>query len=99
MDPPARAVENAGRLPARAGAAREGTRQARAARSCWLSDDDRLESSSPREPPALIVGGCPNTKLRRLGIASVEGATFHGLRRTYASLRAAVGDDPAYTFE
>jgi len=40
-----------------------------------------------------------NAKLRKLGIASIEGATFHGLRRTYASLRAAVGDDPAYTSE
>jgi integrase len=40
-----------------------------------------------------------NARLRGLGIAPIEGATFHGLRRTYASLRAAVGDDPAYTSE
>jgi integrase len=40
-----------------------------------------------------------NTELCKLGIASIEGASFHGLRRTYASLRAAVGDEPAYTSE
>jgi integrase len=32
------------------------------------------------------------------GIAAIdEGLGFHGLRRTYASLRCAAGDDVAYT--
>jgi integrase len=38
-----------------------------------------------------------NAKLAQVGIAPIEGATFHGLRRTYASLRASVGDDVRYT--
>jgi integrase len=36
-------------------------------------------------------------KLRRLGIEEITDVTPHGLRRTYASLRFAVGDDPVYT--
>jgi integrase len=38
-------------------------------------------------------------KLAKLGIAEIEGVGLHGLRRTYASLRAAAGDDPAYVSE
>ena len=38
-----------------------------------------------------------NKRLHRLGIEPIDvGLRAHGLRRTYASLRAAVGDDPAY---
>ena len=40
-----------------------------------------------------------NAKLKKLGIAPIEGATFHGLRRTYASPPRRGGDDPAYTSE
>jgi integrase len=38
-----------------------------------------------------------NERLAELGIEPIDKVTPHGLRRTYASLRAAVGDDPAYT--
>jgi integrase len=39
-----------------------------------------------------------NTALKKDGIATIsEQLGFHGLRRTYASLRCAVGDDIAYT--
>jgi integrase len=40
-----------------------------------------------------------NVKLAKLGIGEIEGVGLHGLRRTYASLRAAAGDDPAYVSE
>ncbi len=38
-----------------------------------------------------------NEKLAELGIAPIGSLTFHGLRRTYASLRCVCGDDPRYT--
>jgi hypothetical protein len=38
-----------------------------------------------------------NAALAKDGIAAIEPIGFHGLRRTYASLRCAVGDDVAYT--
>lgn len=38
-----------------------------------------------------------NKKLAEAGIDPIEKVAPHGLRRTYASLRCAVGDDPAYT--
>jgi integrase len=59
----------------------------------------RLGQRESDRIPLLPAIEKANTKLRKLGIAPIEGATFHGLRRTYASLRAAVGDDPAYTSE
>jgi len=37
-----------------------------------------------------------NATLAALGIAPLEGVTFHSLRRTYASLRCACGDDVRY---
>lgn len=40
-----------------------------------------------------------NEKLKEDGIALVDHITPHGLRRTYASLRAACGDDPVYIAE
>jgi integrase len=41
-----------------------------------------------------------NKRLRELGIEEIsERVTPHSLRRTYASLRAASGDDPAYIAE
>ncbi|MGH2939576.1 MAG: tyrosine-type recombinase/integrase [Solirubrobacterales bacterium] len=40
-----------------------------------------------------------NEKLREAGIEIIEHITPHGLRRTYASLRAAAGDDPVYIAE
>lgn len=36
-------------------------------------------------------------KLAKDGIAPIEALTFHSLRRTYASLRCACGDDVRYT--
>lgn len=38
-----------------------------------------------------------NAKLAKDGIAPLEAITFHSLRRTYASLRCACGDDVRYT--
>jgi integrase len=38
-----------------------------------------------------------NVKLDQLGIAPIGRLTFHGLRRTYASLRRVCGDDIRYT--
>ena len=38
-----------------------------------------------------------NGELAKDGIAAIESITFHSLRRTYASLRCAAGDDIAYT--
>jgi integrase len=38
-----------------------------------------------------------NAKLEQVGIAPIGALTFHGLRRTYASLRCACGDDVRYT--
>jgi len=37
-----------------------------------------------------------NARLERLGIAPIRAVTFHSLRRTYASLRCACGDDIRY---
>jgi integrase len=38
-----------------------------------------------------------NERLAKLGIDPIGKVTPHGLRRTFATLRCAVGDDPAYT--
>ena len=38
-----------------------------------------------------------NEKLGKDAIGAIEPIGFHSLRRTYASLRCAVGDDVAYT--
>jgi integrase len=38
-----------------------------------------------------------NKTLTKVGLEPIGNVTPHGLRRTYASLRSAVGDDPAYT--
>jgi integrase len=39
-----------------------------------------------------------NKRLEKDGIATIEESLgFHGLRRTYASLRCALGDDVRYT--
>ena len=40
-----------------------------------------------------------NGRLTELGIEPIGNVTPHGLRRTFASLRGACGDDPAYTAE
>jgi integrase len=41
-----------------------------------------------------------NRKLEKLGIEAIsERVTPHSLRRTYASMRAACGDDPIYISE
>ena len=40
-----------------------------------------------------------NKGLKVAGIEAIEHLTPHGLRRTYASLRAACGDDPVYIAE
>ena len=40
-----------------------------------------------------------NVRLDGLGIEPIGKVSPHGLRRTFASLRCAVGDDPAFTAE
>jgi integrase len=68
-------------------------------------DDFVLPSSSGRQSnpsnlrrdvlkPAI---GRANKELAKDGIAPIEPVTFHSLRRTYASLRGACGDDVRYT--
>jgi len=44
--------------------------------------------------PALAAA---NAALEQVGIAPIGHVTFHSLRRTYASLRCACGDDVRYT--
>jgi integrase len=41
--------------------------------------------------------GVANAELEKAGIAAIGPITFHSLRRTYASLRCASGDDIRYT--
>ena len=41
--------------------------------------------------------GNANVKLTTAGIDAIENLTLHGLRRTYGSLRHAVGDEAVYT--
>ncbi|MBA3428929.1 MAG: hypothetical protein H0U07_10205 [Actinobacteria bacterium] len=38
-----------------------------------------------------------NTQLVKEGIEPISEVGLHGLRRTFATLRCAIGDDPAYT--
>ena len=52
-------------------------------------------SNLRRDVLAPAVEGA-NLRLDELGIASIGRCTFHGLRRTYASLRCALGDDLRY---
>ena len=44
--------------------------------------------------PALLEA---NDRLAEVGIAPIDRVTFHSLRRTYASLRCACGDDVRYS--
>jgi integrase len=44
--------------------------------------------------PAIATA---NEELVKDGIAPIGSITFHSLRRTFASLRSAAGDDVAYT--
>jgi integrase len=53
-------------------------------------------SNLRRDVLAKAVTGA-NEKLETAGIAPIGRLTFHGLRRTYASLRCVCGDDMRYT--
>jgi integrase len=53
-------------------------------------------SNLRRDVLAKTVAGA-NVKLKAAGIAPIDALTFHGLRRTYASLRRVCGDDVRYT--
>jgi len=57
----------------------------------------RHSPSNLRRDVLRPVVGSANAKLEKDGIAPIaESLGFHGLRRTYASLRCACGDDVAY---
>jgi len=53
--------------------------------------------SNLRRDVLMPAVGEANDTLAELGIAPLERVTFHSLRRTYASLRCACGDDLRYT--
>jgi integrase len=74
----------------------------------WSAPDDPVFATRTGRPQnrhnarrsvLLPAVKAANAKLAKLGIAEIEGVGLHGLRRTYASLRAAAGDDPAYVSE
>jgi integrase len=74
----------------------------------WSAPDDPVFATRTGRPQnrhnarrsvLLPAVEAANVKLAKLGIAPIEGVGLHGLRRTYASLRAAAGDDPAYVSE
>jgi integrase len=56
---------------------------------------------TPRNVQARLTTAvkAANKKLAELGIEQIDKATPHSLRRTYASLRAALRDDPIYIAE
>jgi hypothetical protein len=58
-----------------------------------------LLAAECKSPYTLEADAAANAKLAKLGIAEIEGVGLHGLRRTYASLRAAAGEDPTYVSE
>ncbi len=47
--------------------------------------------------PTKRLRKAANVKLAKDGIADIDGVTFHSLRRSFASLRCACGDDVRYT--
>ena len=78
----------------------------------WRADADHTElsdhvihtSTGSRQNPSNLRRDvlapaitAANAKLDELGIAPIGPITFHSLRRTYASLRCACGDDIRYT--
>ena len=56
----------------------------------------RHNPSNLRRDVLATTVAAANTKLEQLGIAPIGHLTFHGLRRTYASLRRICGDDVRY---
>ncbi len=89
--PHPRAPGRAGDL-ARPGAGEESDRSR-------LPDADREEDNRNNVTKRLFHPAIEraNKTLTKLGLEPIGNVTPHGLRRTYASLRSAVGDDPAYT--
>jgi len=74
----------------------------------WSAPDDPVFATRTGRPQnrhnarrsvLLPAVEAANVKLAKFGIAPIRGVGLHGLRRTYASLRAAAGDDPAYVSE
>lgn len=78
----------------------------------WLDRSTRKEPTDPVFPTSrgkqdnrqnvrrYLLGPAierANVELAKLGIEPIAVVSPHGLRRTYASLRCAVGDDVAYT--
>jgi integrase len=62
------------------------------------TEKGRKQSSSNLRRDVLAKAvTAANVKLAKDGIAQIGKLGFHGLRRTYASLRCACGDDVAYT--
>lgn len=62
---------------------------------------DKHSRQTPRNAQARLatVVDAANAKLREAGIESIGDVSPHSLRRTYASLRAALRDDPIYIAE
>lgn len=57
----------------------------------------RHNPSNLRRDVVAPVLKAANIKLESVGISPIGRVTFHGLRRSYASLRCACGDDVRYT--
>jgi integrase len=60
------------------------------------STGGKHNSSNLRRDVLVVPWASADEKLEQLGIAPIGGITFHSLRRTYASLRCASGDDVRY---
>jgi integrase len=61
------------------------------------SSGKRQNPSNLRRDVLMPAIATANTELEEVGIAPMGRSTFHSLRRTYASLRCACGDDVRYT--
>lgn len=63
--------------------------------------DGRISRQTPRNVQARLrtAGEAANAKLSEDGLEPMGNITPHSLRRTYASLRAALRDDPVYIAE
>ncbi len=68
---------------------------------CRRPRDGRHSRQTPRNVQARFTTAvkAANAKLRELGIEPIGKVSPHSLRRTYASLRAALRDDPIYIAE
>jgi integrase len=61
------------------------------------STGGKHNASNLRRDVLAPAAAAANGVLEKAGIAPIGAVTFHSLRRTYASLRCACGDDVRYT--